>query len=185
MVAQRVSISIVFVFIFKQFFSIISARTIRVWSEFKIWLYGLISLLITGILFLTPFASPGKVEYQGVLDKKKAGLTATLTILYTLILTLPFYLFHVLGYVTTGDAGLMMCTMTACYSVFPFKPLEGEAIFSYHKGLWLTIFVASISLFLCTALKVLPLTIYLLVGIEVTFLFIMLISNLRREIPEN
>jgi len=69
--------------------------------------------------------------YQGDLDPKRAGLIATSKILSILILAIPSYLFHSLGFPTIGDAGLMMTMMTACYSAFPSKPLEGRAIICY------------------------------------------------------
>jgi len=176
----QVLISVVFVFVTTQIFSIISAKALNVWSEFKIWLYGLTALLITGIIFMIPFASPGRVEYQGDIDRKKAGLTATSKVLCILVLSIPFYLFYTFGFTTIGDAGLMMTMMTACYTAFPFKPLEGEAIFRYHKGLWIAIFFLSFSMFVCTILSLLPRVAYLLTGAAATLLFVGLILTLRR-----
>ena len=176
----QVLISVVFVFVTTQIFSIISAKALNVWSEFKIWLYGLTALLITGIIFMIPFASPGRVEYQGDIDRKKAGLTATSKVLCILVLSIPFYLFYTFGFTTIGDAGLMMTMMTACYTAFPFKPLEGEAIFRYHKGLWIVIFFLSFSMFVCTILSLLPRVAYLLTGAAATLLFVGLILTLRR-----
>jgi hypothetical protein len=177
----QVLISVVFIFITSQIFSIVSAKALNVWSEFKLWLYGLAALLITGVVFMIPFASPGKVEYQGDLDQKKAGLIATSDVLCILILSIPFYLFHTLGLTMIGDAGLMMSMMTACYSVFPFKPLGGEAIFKYHKGLWTAIFIFSFSMFICTIFSLLPHIAYLLTGTTATLLLIGLILTLRRQ----
>lgn len=176
----HVLISVVFVFVSSQIFSIISAKALNVWSEFKIWLYGLTALLITGIIFMIPFASPGRMEYQGDIDRKKAGLTATSKVLCILVLSIPFYLFYTLGFATIGDAGLMMTMMTACYTAFPFKPLEGEAIFRYHKVLWTAIFILSFSMFVCTILSLLPRVAYLLTGAAATLLFVGLILTLRK-----
>jgi hypothetical protein len=177
----QVLVSVVFVFIFSQFFSIMSAKALGTLSKFKLWLYGLAALLITGILFRIPFASPGKTEYQGDLNPKKAGLIATSEILCILTLSIPFYLFHTLGFTTMGDAGLMITMMTACYSSFPFKPLGGEAIFKYHKGLWIATFILTFSMFICTILGLLPHVAYLLIGTATTLLFIGLILTLKRR----
>gem|GEM_PF-2821598 len=178
-VIPSILISVVIVFIFTQLVEVIIAGSLKILAEFKIWLYGLASLIVTGILFLVPFASPGRVEYQGDIDDKKAGLTATLMILASLMLSLPFYLFHFLGFVTICDAGLMMSIMTACYSSFPFKPLQGEAVFHYKRSLWLITFLGSFSLFLCVTLNVLPHIAYLLVGIVATGIFTIILSHLR------
>jgi len=177
----QVLISVVFVFVSSQVFSMVGAKVLSVWSEFKLWLYGLVALVITGIVFKIPFASPGKMEYQGDLDRKKAGLIATSEILCILILSIPFYLFYILGFTTMGDAGLLMTVMTACYSAFPFKPLGGEAIFRYHKGLWIATFILSFSMFICTILGLLPHVTYLLIGTATTLLFIGLILILKKE----
>lgn len=169
--------SVVMVFVVSQLLETITARTLDVWGEFKVWVYGLVALITTGILLSVPFASPGKVEYQGDVDERKAGLMATMKILSFLTLGLPFSLFYSFGLATIADAGLMMSMMTACYSAFPFKPLEGEAVFHYKRSLWLLTFLSSFTLFLCVTLNVLPHTGYLLVGIIATVLFTVLLHS--------
>ena len=175
--APSVLLSVVMVFAVSQLLETITAKTLDVWGEFKIWIYGLVAMITTGILFSVPFASPGKVEYQGDVDERKAGLKATMKILSFLMLGLPFSLFYSFGFATIADAGLMMSMMTACYSAFPFKPLEGEAVFHYKRSLWLLTFLSSFTLFLCVTLNVLPHTAYLLVGIIATVLFIVLLHS--------
>jgi len=172
-----VFLSVGMVFVVSQLLETITAGTLGVWGEFKVWVYGLVAMITTGILFFVPFASPGKVEYGGDLDERKAGLKATMIILSFLMLGLPFYLLYSLGLTTIADAGLMMSVMTACYSAFPIKPLEGEAVFHYKRSLWLLIFVPSFTLFLCVTLNVLPQIAYLLVGIIATALFIVLLYS--------
>jgi hypothetical protein len=177
----QVLISVLLVFALSQMFSIISAKALGICCEFKMWLYGLVALLITGIVFMIPFASPGKVEYQGDVDPKRAGLTATSKILCILILCIPFYLFYVVGFDTIADAGLMMAMMTACYSAFPVKPLEGKEIFRYNKGLWIVTFISSFSMFVFTIFSLLPHLAYLLAGTVATLLFVGLILTLKRR----
>ena len=63
--------SVVVVFVATQLLIVAASRTLKVWCEFKIWLYGLASLLVTGILLMVPFASPGRRDYEGELSKKK------------------------------------------------------------------------------------------------------------------
>jgi hypothetical protein len=177
----QVLISVVLVFVSSQVFSIVNAKALSIWSEFKLWLYGLVALLVTGIIFKIPFASPRKMEYQGDLDRKRAGLIATSEILCIFILSIPFYLFYTLGFTTMGDAGLMVTMMTACYSSFPFKPLGGEAIFRYNKHLWVATFIPSFSIFICTILGLLPHAAYLVIGTATTLLFIGLILTLKKK----
>jgi hypothetical protein len=153
-----------------------------VWSEFKIWIYGLIALIITSILFFVPFASPGKMEYQGAIDERKAGLIASIIIISSFMFCLPFSLFHWFGFPTIADAGLMLSLMTAFYSAFPFKPLEGKAIFQYERRLWLLTFLTSFTLFLCITLNLLPQIAYLLAGIIATVLFTVLLRSLKTQL---
>ncbi len=177
-----VLLSVVMIFLVSQLLENVASITLDLWSEFKIWIYGLVALIITGILFFVPFASPGKMVYQGAIDMRKAGLIASLVILSSLILCLPFSLFYWFGFPTIGDAGLMMCLMTACYSAFPFKPLGGKAIFHYDRRLWFLTFLSSFALFLSVTLNLLPQIAYLLVGIIATALFIALIRLFKTQI---
>lgn len=180
-----VLLSVVMIFLVSQLLENVASVTLDLWSEFKIWIYGLVALIITGFLFFVPFASPGKMVYQGDIDKRKAGLIASLVILSSLILCLPFSLFHWLGFPTIADAGLMISLMTACYSAFPFKPLGGKAIFHYNWQLWLLTFLSSFTLFLSVTLNVLPQIAYLLVGITATALFITILRSLKTQTSSN
>jgi hypothetical protein len=176
-----VLVSVVMIFFVSQLLENVTAVTLDVWNEFKIWIYGLVAFIVTGILFFVPFASPGKMVYQGAIDERKAGLIASIIILSSLILCLPFSLFYWFGFPTIADAGLMMCLMTACYSAFPFKPLGGKAIFRYNWRLWLLTFLSTFTLFLCVTLNVLPQIAYLIAGITATVLFVALIRSLKRS----
>ena len=163
--------SVVLVFVATQLLMVMAARALKVWGEFKVWLYGLASLLVTGILLMVPFASPGRMDYEGELSKGKAGLTAILSIVCFLTLNIPFYFFHLLGYVTLADAGLLVTTMAACYSAFPFNPLDGEAVFRYNKVVWLVTFTSCFVLFLSVLFNILPHIVYLVAGVVATALF--------------
>lgn len=179
-VVPLILVSVVIVSLVTELFAVMIARALNVWSEFKIGLHGLAALLITGIVFLVPFAPIGKAEYQGDLDKRKSGLIGMMKILCILALNLPFYAFHVLGFTTVGDAGLLMAMMTACCFAFPFRPLEGEAIFRFSKISWIVVFASSFLLYLSIASKMLPYTVYLLSGLTATALFTALLLMSRR-----
>jgi len=184
-VLPHVMITVVLVFVLSQLFAFTTAAALDVWCEFRIWLYGLIALTISGLGFLLPFGSPGRTDYEGELDERKAGLAATLKILCTLTLMLPFYAFLILGYKITGDSGLLIATMSAFYSAFPFKPLEGQAVYKYNKPLWLTVFAGTFILFTSTTFDAFPHTIYLFAGLLTAALFIttLAVARRRRTIP--
>jgi len=184
-VLPHVMITVVFVFVLSQLFAFTTAAALDVWCQFKIWLYGLIALTVSGLGFLLPFGSPGRTDYEGELDERKAGLAATLKILSTLTLTLPFYVFLILGYKIIGDSGLLIATMSAFYSAFPFKPLEGQAVYKYNKPLWLTGFVGTFILFTSATFDAFPHTIYLFAGLLAAALFIttLAVTRRRRTVP--
>lgn len=180
-VIPYVLLTVVFVFLFNVAFSVFVSFVTNVWAETKIWLYGLISFLITGIVFLAPFASPSRTEYEGELDKKRSATIAVLKIVSSLILMVPFYLVYDMGYTIIGDVGLLATTMGACFTAFPTKPLEGEEVFKYSKVIWFGIFFSSFTLYCCTLFKVIPLAFYLMWGVTATFVSIALVIYARRR----
>jgi hypothetical protein len=156
------------------------AASLSVWCEFRIWLYGLIALVVSGFGFLLPFGSPGRTDYEGEFDLRKAGLIAALKIFCDLAFMVLFYAFSVLGYKVMGDAGLLIATMSAYYSSFPFKPLEGKAVYRYSKPLWVFLFAGALVLFISTSLNLLPSTIYLFGGLLAAALFVAFLILARR-----
>ena len=171
-VMPSVLITVVLFLVIKETVALIIGNMLNVLCELKVWLHGLVALLISGLGFLLPFGSPWRTNYEGDLDAKGAGLIGTLKILCDLALMIPFYGFTLLGYELTGDAGLLLSTMSAYYSSFPLRPLEGRAVFEYNKALWASLFAGSLALFVSCSAKLLPSTAYLLVGSLAAALFI-------------
>jgi len=179
-VVPYVLATFVLFFVFREIVASAVAASLSVWCEFRIWLYGMIALVVSGFGFLLPFGSPGRTDYEGEFDLRKAGLTAALKILCDLALMVPFYAFLVLGYKVMGDAGLLIATMSAYYSSFPFKPLEGEGVYRYSKPLWVFLFAGALVLFISTSLNLLPSTIYLFGGLLAAALFVAFLILARR-----
>lgn len=171
-VLPSVLVSVILVFVVSELIMKASLHLLDVLSDLKIWVYGLVSILISGFIFLVPFAGPCRTEYQGELGKHKTGVIGIMKILSTLMLSVLFYSFNILGFATMADAGLVATLMTAAYSAFPFKPLEGEAIFQFNKLIWLAVFVPSFTLFISVIFDILPRIIYLLTGIIAFIIFI-------------
>ena len=121
------------------------------------------------------------MEYPSDLSQRKTGLIAALSILRILASATPFSIFYALGMGVIGDTGLMMATMTAFYSALPFKPLAGQPIFKYHKGLWGAIFLAGLFLFLSVIFDLLPHIAYLFFGFTAMCILAGLIDKLKRE----
>jgi hypothetical protein len=184
-VMPYVFVTVVLGFVAEVLFAYVVAVTLDVWCEFRIWPYGLIALIVSGFGFLLPFGSPGRTDYEGNLDDGKAGLMATLKILSHLVLMLPFYVLLFLGYEVIGDAGLLVTAVSAAYSSFPFKPIEGQAIYRYSKPLWIAVFAGTFVLFISTTFKLLPSLSYLFIGLLAAALFavILIVAKRRRVTP--
>jgi len=180
-VAPYVLLTVVTFFVAKEMLAYGIAAVLDVWCDFRIWLYGLVALLISGFGFLLPFGSPGRTDYEGDLDVTSAGTVAALKVLCDLALMLPFWALLSLGYTVPGDAGLLMATMSAYYSSFPFRPLEGQAIFRYNRILWAGVFLAAFALFASASLKLLPSIAYMIGGGVAAVLLVSVLIFARRR----
>jgi hypothetical protein len=174
-----VLVSVILVFVVSELIMKASLHLLDVLSDLKIWIYGLLSILTSGFIFLVPFASPCRTEYQGKLSKHKSGIIGIIKILSTLMLSILFYSFNILGFTTLADAGLVATFMTSTYSAFPFKPFEGEAVFQSNKLLWLSVFVPSFTLFISVIFNILPRTAYLVIGIIAFIIFISILVRMN------
>jgi len=157
------------------------ARTCRVYRQFRLWMYGLGAFLISSLLFLFPFASPGITRYQsGEISDKTKGLIVLSKMLILLTLTIPFAGLFMLGFKIIGDAGLLMTLMTVCYSLVPLKPLVGKAVFDYRKEISLIALVSTGILFYSCIVNLLPHVTYLAVGVVSVFLSAITLNQLRK-----
>jgi len=179
-VVPHVLVTVVLFFVAKEVITSLLAAFLGVHCVFKVWLYGLVALIVSGFGLLLPFGSPGRTDYEGDLDVRKAALTATLKILCDLVLMLPFYAILALGYKIAGDAGLLIATMSAYYTSFPFRPLEGSAIYKYSKPMWAIVFLGSSFFFLSAALNLFPSIAYLLGGILAAVILVVVLAVAQR-----
>jgi len=161
------------------------ARTCRVCRQFRLWMFGIGAFLISGLLFLFPFASPGITRYQcGEISDKTKGLIVLSKTLILLTLTIPFAGLFMLGFKIIGDAGLLLTLMTVCYSLVPLKPLAGKAVFDYRKEVSLIALVSTGILFYSYTVNLLPHVTYLAVGVVSVFLAAITLSQLREAHPK-
>jgi parallel beta-helix repeat protein len=153
-------------------FTALSSKTCNVKSESKVWLHGVIAFLVSGLLFLVPFASPTRSTYQcGEISKKTKGLLVLSKMLLFLTLSIPFSLLFIFGFMSLGDTGLLIILTTVSYSLIPIKPLEGKEIFDFDKKVWLATFIPVLFLFLGWVLHLLPHIVYLGVGLSSAFIW--------------
>jgi len=154
-------------------FTALSSKIYNVKSESKVWLYGVIAFLVSGLLFLVPFAGPSRSTYQcGEISKKTKGLLVLSKTLLFLTLSIPFSLLFIFGFMSLGDTGLLIILTTVSYSLIPIKPLEGKEIFDFDKKVWLATFAPLFLLFLGWVLHLLPHIVYLGVGLSSAFIWV-------------
>lgn len=178
-------LSVCMVIIAGELFEALCARTCRVYRQFRLWIYGLGAFLISGLLFLFPFASPGITRYQsGEISDKTKGLIVLSKMLILLTLTIPFAGLLMLGFKIVGDAGLLFTLMTVCYSLVPLRPLAGKAVFNYRKKVSLIALASAGILFFSFTFKLLPHVTYLAVGVVSVFLAAITLNQLRKANPK-
>jgi len=142
------------------------ARTCKIYRQFKLWMYGAIVFLISGLLFQLPFGSPGTTRYQsGEISKKTKGLLVLSKMLLLLALAIPFAGLLLLGFDYVGTIGLKLTLMTVCFSLLPLRPLVGKAVFDYRKEISLIALLGAGILFFSCASNLLPAAVYLAAGV--------------------
>jgi len=164
----------------QEFFGALIPKMYKIRAEFKIWLYGLIAFIISGLLFKIPFSTPGKASYQGSnVTKQISGIIVISKMLWLLALLIPFSALIMLGFKTIGDTGLLVNLMVIAYSLIPLKPLEGKEIYNYSKKAWLAFFVPVLLLFSTYILNLCPYIVYLAIGFISALLWIVIFYQTR------
>jgi H+/Cl- antiporter ClcA len=132
----------------QKFFSIAFMRSRGVWSEHKIWLFGLFLFLFTTFAFRVPFSSPTRNVNQSTKYTERLGaIVSASEILISLTFAGFFFLLLSVGYVAVGGAGLAMCVIGSFFGTFPVAPMSGKEIFNHNKRLWAGLFIATLIIF--------------------------------------
>ena len=148
-VAPTILATAVIVEFVKTFSSVAIARRLGVWTEHRLWYFGLIMFLITTFAFGVPFSSPSRALYQEPkLTKRREGMVYSAAIIITLAFAALFFILLVSGFTLIGSTGLAMCTIMAFLDTFPVSPMNGKAIYDHNKVTWATLFVATLAIYL-------------------------------------
>jgi outer membrane protein assembly factor BamB len=139
----------------QKFFSIAFMRSRGVWSEHKIWPFGLILFLFTTFAFKVPFSSPTRNVHQSTKFTQKLGaIVSASEILISLAFAGIFFLILTEGYVAIGGAGLAMCVIGSFFGTFPVAPMSGKDIFDHSKRLWAGLFSFTLIIFIAWILMI-------------------------------
>jgi len=133
----------------QKFVAITYMRSRGVWSEHKIWPFGLVLFLFTTFVFRVPFSSPTRNAHQSTKFTERLGaIVSASEIFINLAFAGLFFLLLMGGFVSIGGAGLAMCVIGSFCGTFPISPMGGKDIFNYSKRLWAGIFIATIIVFI-------------------------------------
>jgi hypothetical protein len=170
------------VVITKVFSGIFCAKTCGIYRKFSLWKTGVLMFIVSGLLFLFPFSSPGVTRYQsGEISKQTKALIVLSKTLILLTLAIPFTVLFLLGFRTVGDSGLMLTLMSAFFSLVPLKFLSGKAVFDYRKNLSLLALVSTGVLFFSYAFNVLPTPTYLVLGVASAAMATIALKQLKQS----
>ncbi len=123
----------------KTFISIIYSRRQGVWTEYKLWYFGLVIFVFTTLLFRTPFSKPARsVSYSPKYTKQLGSKLSIASIFMSLSFGVFFLALMLGGFTLIGSTGLAMCIIDAFFDTFPIKPMNGKTVFDYSKKFWIS-----------------------------------------------
>jgi hypothetical protein len=124
------------------------ARVRGVWTENRLWIFGLATFIVTTLLFRVPFSSPTRiVHYEAKFTKRHDAVLSLAEIIISLAFAGGFYLLMISGYQVIGSVGLAMCIIGAFFDSLPIPPLNGRTIFNYSKIIWVALFAVTLVLY--------------------------------------
>jgi len=132
----------------KTFSQVVVARSLGVWTEHKLWYFGLVMLLASTFIFGIPFSAPTRnVYYTPKLTKRLNAVVSCMAILVTLAFGALFFGLLVSGFTLIGSTGLAMCIIMGFIDTFPVNPLNGKAIYQHNKAAWAAFFVFTLTIY--------------------------------------
>jgi outer membrane protein assembly factor BamB len=119
-----------------------------VWTEYKLWPFGVGLFLLSTLAFRTPFSSPTRtVRHSKNFTNRLAGFLSVAAIFITLGFGSFFLVLYKSGFALIGGTGLAMCLISAFFDTFPIEPMGGKDIFRYNKALWGILFAVTLTLY--------------------------------------
>lgn len=134
----------------KTFFEITYSRRKGVWTEHKIWYFGLATFIATTFAFKVPFSSPTRTVHSGHKFTKRLGaILASASILMSLAFAGFFSGLLLAGFTVIGSTGMAMCIIGAFFDTFPIEPMSGKEVLNHNKKLWAALFAATLVIYAC------------------------------------
>jgi hypothetical protein len=132
----------------KTFILIVYSRKKGVWTEQKLWYFGLAVFLVTTFAFKVPFSSPSRsVHHAPKFTKRLGAILAMVEIFISLTFAGLFCLLLIAGFAVIGSIGLAMCIIGAFFDTLPIAPMNGRKIFEQSKILWANLFFVTLCVY--------------------------------------
>ncbi len=124
------------------------ARSQGVWTEHRLWYFGVATFLFSTLAFKVPFSSPSRLTHHSPrFTKRSLGLVSSASILTALAFAAVFYILFTRGLTVIGNIGLIMCLTMAFFDTLPIQPINGKDIYNWSKVLWIALFVSTLALY--------------------------------------
>ena len=132
----------------KTFFSTAYSRSRGIWTEHKLWYFGLATFIITTFAFRMPFSSPTRTVHYGPKFTERIGaVLSSASILISLAFAGFFGVLLLGGFTVIGGTGLAMCIIGAFFDTFPIQPMGGKEILNHSKPLWAGLFIVTLAVY--------------------------------------
>jgi Zn-dependent protease len=139
----------------KSFLEETIARKLSVWTEHRIWYFGLASFVLSTLIFRVPFSAPSRnVFYSKEFTKRSIGLVSSSSVLIGLLFAAIFYILLASGLVLIGSIGIVMSLTLAFFESLPIPPMNGKDIYNWSKPLWALLFVSTFSFYMLCLLLI-------------------------------
>ena len=125
------------------------AKSMGIWSEYRVWPIGIVMLLVFSLAFRSPFCVAGRSKFQCAKPTKKSfGLISLSGPVACLLLGGIFAMLLNFGYEQLGSLGVMVCMTKATFDLIPTPPMNGKEIFDWTKIIWLMLILPSAAAYL-------------------------------------
>jgi YVTN family beta-propeller protein len=131
----------------KTFVIVAYVRSRGVWTEHKIWYFGLATFAVTTFAFRVPFSSPTRRVQSHESSNRLEGILSIAEIGIGLVFAATFFVLLVSGFTLIGSTGLAMCLIGAFFDSFPLTPMNGKTLYEYKKKLWAILFLITLVLY--------------------------------------
>jgi Zn-dependent protease len=133
----------------KNFAVEVVARKLGVWTEHRLWYFGVAALLLSSLVFRTPFAAPSRnVHYSNKFTKRSLGLVSAMSVFVGFAFAVVFGVVFICGFALIGSIGLVMGLTMALFEALPIPPMSGKDIYDWSRPLWTALFAMTFVLYM-------------------------------------